>query len=384
MEEETMLEVAGMQLDEDLDTSPLSDDTIEPSAAYIGMDFSLETPEERVDKVKEIINNVDKERLTPAFLEKLSNYILFAADKQERRERKIMTDNRMVTINKREFSYEGLVGKLENGEDGIYNMIANDKNIIFRPNAPITQKDIEEIPHMRELVEEIKKLEVQVSQARGKRAYLLRKQLIELRQNQYDLKNCFVKPFRPNNIVKSVIQMDLRERVYLDENGQVKSTATVNFYDIKHVSMLLCNYSRLKEDSWERNNSDIKWMLYDFENLIDRTFEKEHPLLYKIIIYKIDGKQNSDIQELIEEEFGVKHSVEYISSLWRQKIPKMIVEQATKEWLEYHYTFEEKGYWKKCSRCGEIKLGHNLFFSKNTTSRDHFYSICKCCRNKKK
>ena len=47
------------------------------------------------------------------------------------------------------------------------------------------------------------------------------------------------------------------------------------------------------------------------------------------------------------------------------------------------YTEEEKGQWKRCSRCGEIKLAHNKFFSKNKTSKDGFYSICKKCRNKK-
>ena len=49
-----------------------------------------------------------------------------------------------------------------------------------------------------------------------------------------------------------------------------------------------------------------------------------------------------------------------------------------------NFTFEEKGKWKRCSRCGQIKLAHNHFFSKNNTSKDHFYSICKECRNKKK
>ena len=93
---------------------------------YIPMDFSLETPEERKKKVKEIISQTPPERLTPSYLEKLADYIIFAMDKQERKNKKILTDNRMVTINKRETSFEGLVGKLENGEDGIYNMIAND------------------------------------------------------------------------------------------------------------------------------------------------------------------------------------------------------------------------------------------------------------------
>ena len=36
-----------------------------------------------------------------------------------------MTENRMVTINRRETSLEGLVAQFENGEDGIYNLITN-------------------------------------------------------------------------------------------------------------------------------------------------------------------------------------------------------------------------------------------------------------------
>ena len=43
----------------------------------------------------------------------------------------------------------------------------------------------------------------------------------------------------------------------------------------------------------------------------------------------------------------------------------------------------EKGKYKTCSRCGQIKLAHNKYFSKNKTSKDGFYSICKACRNTK-
>jgi hypothetical protein len=48
----------------------------------------------------------------------------------------------------------------------------------------------------------------------------------------------------------------------------------------------------------------------------------------KIVEYKIDGMQNIDIQEAIQEEFGIKHSLEYISSLWRKKIPQLIASAA--------------------------------------------------------
>jgi hypothetical protein len=52
-------------------------------------------------------------------------------EKQEKKERAILTENRLATVNKRETSYEGLVSQLENGEDGVYNLINEDKQIIF-------------------------------------------------------------------------------------------------------------------------------------------------------------------------------------------------------------------------------------------------------------
>ena len=93
--------------------------------------------------------------------------------------------------------------------------------------------------------------------------------------------------------------------------------------------------------------------------------------------------QNIQIQEILQTEFGIKHSLEYISSLWRKKIPMLIASEAEDELLEWHFLNVEKGKWKRCSRCGQVKLAHNKYFSKNKTSKDGFYSICKCCRNSK-
>ena len=122
--------------------------------------------------------------------------------------------------------------------------------------------------------------------------------------------------------------------------------------------------------------------MLDFDNIITIALEN-YPIYDKIVQYKIEGLQNIQIQEAIEEEFGIKHSLEYISSLWRNKIPKLIASAAEDEWLDWYYLEVEKGQYKKCSRCGQIKLAHNKYFSKNKTSKDGFYSICKSCRNKK-
>ena len=354
---------------------------------YIKMDYTLQTSEERVKKVEEIIANTPSERLTPYYIEQLTKYIVFPIDKKERLENNILTDNHMVTVNKREISFEGLIERIsgENGEnrDAIHNMIANDKNIIFSPKIGITEEDIKEIPGMRELVEEIKKVEAQKKVATGRRRLLLGKQLIQMREDQYVLKSAYRKPIKMMNIKKTYSFLDLSEKVYIDEQGLPASTGYINLFTPAHISLLLCNYSRIKEESWERFESDIRWMMDDLDALVEKTFKDKHPLLYDLIIYKIDGKSNAEIQDRLAIDHGIRHSVEYISALWRNKIPKMIAETAVRDWLIWHYTFEERGQWKKCSRCGQIKLAHNLFFSKNNTSKDGWYSICKECRNSK-
>ena len=275
----------------------------EEEFTYIKMDYSLTDPKEINAKVQEIIDKTPPEKLTSKYLEKLANYIIEAStNKEERKNKKILTDNHLITVNNRETSFEGLAGKLENGEDGLYNMIANDKNIIFSPKVSITNADIEEIPGMKELREAIENIEEQAKRATGKKAFQLKKQAIEMRKDQYVLKNAYRKPIYCMNLIKSVTKLNLDEKITIDEEGNVQSNGIISLTNEKHISLLLCNYSKLKEEAWENFNSDIKWLMCDLENLIDKTIKEKYPLYYDLIIYKIDGKQNLEIQQLLEEK----------------------------------------------------------------------------------
>jgi hypothetical protein len=95
----------------------------------IKLDYTIESPQERNELVKQILAETPDPNEN--YLEILADYLVLCMEKQEKKERKILTDNRMATVNKRETSFEGLVGQLENGEDGIYSLVTNDKNIIF-------------------------------------------------------------------------------------------------------------------------------------------------------------------------------------------------------------------------------------------------------------
>ena len=346
----------------------------------IKLDYSLQSPEERNELVKKILE--ENPEPSEKYLEILADYLVLCMEKQEKKERKLLTENRMATVNKRETSFEGLVSQFENGEDGFYNLIKqNDKGTIFQPKITITKKDIEEIPHLKQLREAITNWEQQLKVTEGKNAFIIKKTIIELRKDQYVIKNAYRKPMIPNKLIRSKHFIPLDSDFTFDDEGFVVPSG-VSLINPKVISAILCNYSMLKEDSWGEFEKELWYLMYDFDILITKAL-KNYPLYEKIVEYKIDGLQNIDIQEKIQMEFGIKHSIEYISSLWRNKIPKIIASAAEDEFLTWYYTNEEKGVYKKCSRCGQIKLAHNKYFSKNKTSKDNFYSICKCCRNNK-
>lgn len=352
--------------------------------SYFPLDYTITDPQQRNARVHEIINNTPPEKLTPYYLEQLTKYL--TEFQTEKKERKILTDNRMVTINKRETSYEGLVAKLQNGEDGIYNFTTGeggDKNILLVPKIQITEEDINTIPELKILREQIKKVELRQSIARGKEKYLLTKQLIQMRQDQYVIKSAFKPPITVTKITKSLNYIDLSEKISVDENGDPVSDCLISLFNPEHVCSILCNYSRLKEDSWGKFEGDWWYLMQDFDQISQAALKQDYPVLYDIMIYKIDGMQNKDIAEKIKKDHDISYSVEYLSVLWRKKIPKIIADKAKQKWVLWYYTHKEKGKWKRCSRCHEIKLAHPYFYTKNKTAKDGWYSMCKCCRNKK-
>ena len=301
-------------------------------------------------------------------------------EKQERKEKRILTQNRLATVNKRETSFEGLVSQFENGEDGIYNLITEDKNQIFQHKVEITEKDLEEIPFLKQIRDAIQMWEGKLKTATGRDAYIIKKAIIDLRKDQYIVKNAYRKPTITMRAVHSNnwVPLNCEEKVV---NGKVVYSG-VSLMDPKVCSAVLCNYSKLKAAGEGNFMTDTWFFMEDFDRISSDALAP-YPYYERLVELKIDGKQNLEIQETLQVEFGIKHSIEYISSLWRNKIPKMIAARAEEEFLDWWYLTQEKGQYKTCTRCGQLKLANNKYFSKNSTSKDGFYSICKDCRNKK-
>ena len=148
----------------------------------IKLDYTLNTVEERNQLVEKILE--ENPNPNEKYLEILADYLVLCMEKQEKRERKILTENRLATINKRETSLEGLASQFENGEDGMYELIVeNDKNVIFKPKISITQEDLNNIPELHQARDAIHYWEEQLKTASGKDAFIIKKAIIDFRKD---------------------------------------------------------------------------------------------------------------------------------------------------------------------------------------------------------
>ena len=137
------------------------------------LDYRLKTIEER----NELVHKILEENPNPSekYLEILADYLVFCMNKEEKKEHKILTPNRIATIQRRETSMQALIEQFENGEDGLYHLFNDDKTIIFQPKKTITKKDIEEIPALARLREAIDKLDAKIkTMSYSKDRYLMK------------------------------------------------------------------------------------------------------------------------------------------------------------------------------------------------------------------
>lgn len=333
------------------------------------LNSALKTYEDRLEWVNEQIAQVGEENVSEYQREKIASYLIEGTNPETRGE--IITPNRMVTVNKRETSREGLVEKLEGGESAFHQLIKQDRNVILTPKVEITQADLDEVPGLQQLRDEINKLQKTIDENDNIPKKILGKMkqmVIEMRRDQYVLKNAFRQPIfsRGNGT-------NIEEMIHYD---------TVNLQDPEQVLALIINYTGLKSEFGDDNQSDIKWVLVDLDRIIEKSL-KSKPSLKYILLLKIAGASNAEIREGLIRKYNIDHTQEYISSLYRNKIPEIIAETAREEWIENIFMNKLKGEYKRCSRCKQIKLASNRYFSINRTSSSNFYSVCKSCRNKK-
>ena len=352
------------------------------------LDYSLTDPQQRKIYVDNLLKTYTP---TNSELSLLGDYLLFTRDKnQTKKERKedfpITTPNREQTINKRQLSYEGLVEKLENGEDGLYSLMTDTKELKLDNKDPITEEDKINIPGIAECLTIIKQLEWQHKNATGQRRKNLKKAIIETWKQVYLIKSSHkINTNLSTNKTQYLAQINIPEEVKW-KDGIPYSDSPLSLLNPEHVSFLLQYYQTLKQETWELLESDMLWHLIDLEDAASAALEQKYPILWDVLVWKIDGNSNQQIREKILKEYGVDHAEQYYSSVWKKRIPKLISKEVQKRYIIHYYLNNYKTNpslnWKVCSKCGKLKPAHSFFFPKNS-NKEGFYSQCRECRNQK-
>lgn len=362
---------------------------------------TITSPEERTKLVESLLEKypLDKEaeRVQFAILEMLSDYIVFAAVREEKEKtrklnKSIITPSKATTINKREISMQRLQEAAEYDEV-IETHMNEDKNTLLtrRPNQLMTDKDKEEIPYLSGIDETIQQLryKVQNNVMLPKDANTMKQMIIELESDKYIIEEAYKKPVKCNSYMQSKSQIEYNSDTgyYIinsetgEEEFKIISENYLDFFNPKTWSELIKLYGPLKESSWEELNSDMHWIIKVFEDTVDRRFKRMYPMFFDMMCWRIDKLTNKDISILLQKKYSKKHNEIYVSTTLTRTIPLLLMNEYQRNWIINMYS---KPYfllrWKRCSTCGEIKPRVPFFWTRNS-SGDGFYSKCKDCRN---
>ena len=418
----------------------------------LNLDFSLQTAEERQEFVKQYLSEIPF-KPTNKELEQISDYLLWGKenDQPAAKTANVNLSSRNGTWDKKEqtTSLEQLV------EVPSFN-----QNILSPFYATITQKPkkekfsrsearklapptilatLEELWHRIDLLEltlnyydltngkrqkeprsalinRLTPEEVTQAQTRSKtltpKQYLnLRHNLVDLRRQQYGLRDLYTKPVQSMEIPSPKLYTDETLTFEADISVLPLGLAIYN----PEIFTLTPNPSDFSEAQltqifkfyWKKQNSN-DYYVFDFRNL-------EH--VYQLILYyqwfklkdddsnsnhlvdtldfyienaglseiqqlilreKINHTKNQLIADKINAQFNKSYSPNYISTVFRHRIIKQINETA-----QYHLelvgrlAFPED--FKRCSTCNQLLLLHRHNFIKKARSSDGFSARCKVC-----
>lgn len=163
------------------------------------------------------------------------------------------------------------------------------------------------------------------------------------------------------------------------------SKGEVCFENAAIVYNFVENYSTFKQNSHEALNSDMKYLIWEFEQYVEKA--KLNPARQHILIRKIDKRTNEQIRDELQEMFGLNYSDNYISTIYKQMICDKIAKAAILARDEFKYKHRDDMF-KVCSVCGQKLLKDLRNFTKKQNAKDGMSSRCKECdkaiRDKKK
>lgn len=245
----------------------------------------------------------------------------------------------------------------------------------------------------------------------------LRRYLVELRQQQYIMRDSFVPTIgRPRRFsgaltapyildilplgglstysttlfpkdLRTLIEADAQELVQRHLHDSSVVEGGFDFRNADHIATLIYTYKDLEysaaEDDLEMNEFIVslgETLLY---YITTSNLDKIH---LEIILMKSKGDTNDVIRNYVNKKYGRTYSSNYISTIFRKKCCEGIAD-AAKRHVKILNTYAESGKagFKQCNVCQRWLLRDAEDFVRKARSRDGLSSRCKRCdRNARK
>ena len=365
--------------------------------SFLKFNYNLNTCEERIDFVNEVLEmykvdgvefyneyfdevydqdrkfgkidiviGKDKSQYTESniasALEMIANYILAVDEKDKGINYKIYTSEELFNRACREYNVINSVAKANGGLDMNYGENISEAFPIFQlpknfkkvKDLKVEKKDLEKYPPMKDytdfyeyLKEESKRLwnTKGLSKEDMVRRSKIKKILPEIKKDIIE--------------VKKQLQMPIIWKAPLKDNGSADYDE-LDMFDKNVVKELLQVHKQVDLQD------DLSCILVDLDNLINNVeFTKRQ---YEVL----ELWRNGLTIENISKELHVKENT---VSITLNRAIDSIIKQYEKEYEEWYYLNIRKGTYKKCSKCGEVKLISQ--FSKNG---NRLRGNCKDCK----
>ena len=365
--------------------------------SFLKFNYNLNTCEERIDFVNEVLEmykvdgvefyneyfdevydqdrkfgkidiviGKDKSQYTESniasALEMIANYILAVDEKDKGINYKIYTSEELFNRACREYNVINSVAKANGGLDMNYGENISEAFPIFQlpknfkkvKDLKVEKKDLEKYPPMKDytdfyeyLKEESKRLwnTKGLSKEDMVRRSKIKKILPEIKKDIIE--------------VKKQLQMPIIWKAPLKDNGGADYDE-LDMFDKNVVKVLLQVHKQVDLQD------DLSCILVDLDNLINKIKFTERQ--YEVLELWRNGLTIENISKEL-------HVIQSTVSITLDRAIDSIIKQYEKEYEEWYYLNIRKGTYKKCSKCGEVKLISQ--FSKNG---NRLRGNCKDCK----
>lgn len=293
-------------------------------------------------------------------LEKIADYILYAPDGErinKTTEYNFYTEEKFKERLNKDMNLEGALSDSGDNAERIDFLIRKGDNYKLEAKQKFQKKDLKD--------KDLKDVIIPY--------YELREKLRDKARVNKNMKEGYIIGNQINSLGKDLVDIkdQLKGTIYFKQPLIDSTEIDYNQFDFFNEDMIR---ELLRIKPRHDFQDDLACLTYDIQRIIDKCNFSDVEL---DIIDMM--RSNYDVAEIARELDCKYQTVQSTIS----KVIKKIINKYEDTYEDWYYLNIVKGKYKRCSKCGEIKIANERHFSPDKRNKDGFHSLCRRCRNKK-